>query len=151
MNNTPTPPPAPPQQRRILWTEKGIIMKQSLRQVSAIILGSAIFMSGVATPDAYGLGPDDRRVKNQRGDYTVKCQVHGFGPGNPTVGYVVGNHKRDPDAAETKANEFVKDFKKLDKGKKKKRGEKTGYAKRHCYTQKKFIKNGSYDQNMKPL
>lgn len=89
------------------------------------------------TPCADALGSDDPRVKSDRGVYTVKCQVHKNEPGNPVVGFVIGNHKNDPDEAEREANNFVSRFG-------------SGHAKRHCKTMKKYIVNGAYTVDWVP-
>lgn len=65
------------------------------------ILSILVALSCLA-PLAYGLGPDGPRTKNNRGMYTVKCQVHQNTTGNPVVGFVIGNHKNDPEKAEKK-------------------------------------------------
>lgn len=110
-------------------------MKEIIKN-SAIMLSALVAVSCLG-PLAYALGPDDPRAKNNKGMYTVKCQVHKNTTGNPVVGFVIGNHKNDPEKAEKEANKFVSRF-----------GDK--HAKRHCKTTAHYRQNGAYSVNWTP-
>ena len=69
-----------------------------------VIVGalSLTLASTILTSPSHAVGKGDPRFKNNLGLYTVECQVHLNEPGNPVVGYVVGNHGKDPAEAEKK-------------------------------------------------
>lgn len=96
-------------------------------------------MTASTIPSAMAIGKGDRRWKNEFKMYTVKCQVHKFGAGNAVLGYVVGNEAKAEDA-ENVADRFVSKF-----------GAHGSVAKRHCHTQKRYIPNGAYDQDMNQI
>ena len=75
-------------------------------------------------------------VKNELGMVTVKCQVVENAPGNPIVGFVVGNHPTKVDAATDEAHLYEGKF--------------NNAHKRHCYPQRKYRRSGAYDMNWNP-
>lgn len=111
-------------------------MKKIVKKIPAGILSVLVALSCLA-PSAYALGPDDPRIKNNIGMYTVKCQVHKNATGNPVAGFVIGNHKNDPEKAEKEANNFVSRFG-------------GNHAKRHCKTTGQYRQNGAYSTNWTP-
>lgn len=75
--------------------------------------------------------------KNELGMITVHCQVVENAPGNPIIGFVVGNHPSELDTAKKDANLYESKF--------------GGNAhKRHCYPQKRYKPSGAYDMNWNP-
>lgn len=105
--------------------------------ISAVLF---TFMTTITMSPAMAIGKDDPRWFNEHKLFSVRCQVHKFGAGNAVVGYVVGNDKKEPEEAERVANRFVSKF-----------GAHGRVAKRHCRTQKQYIPNGAYDQDMNPI
>lgn len=101
---------------------------------SSFVAMGLIFSSG-SVADA--VGKNDPQHKNELGMVTVKCQVHENAPGNPVVGFVFGNAKKDAKKAENEANNYVSKF--------------GNASKRHCKTQKRYTPNGAYDIGMNPL
>ena len=75
-------------------------------------------------------------VKNELGMITMKCQVVENAPGNPIVGFVIGNHPTDPNAAKSDANLYESKFNNAHKG--------------HCYPQRKYRPSGAYDTSWNP-
>lgn len=110
------------------------ILRKYIRSTAII---AAITVASTMAP-AHALGDKDPHQKNNIGTYTVKCHVHKNAPGNPVVGYVVGDHSKDPKLAEKDADLFVSKF-----------GD--NLAKRHCKTQKRYISRGAYNTAMQPL
>ena len=100
-------------------------------RILALTLGfSSLVYGQTYVADAAGV------TKNELGMVTVKCQVAENAPGNPIVGFVVGNHPSDPGEAEKDAHLYESKF---------------GDAhKRHCYPQKKYRPSGAYDTNWNP-
>ncbi|MDO5032254.1 hypothetical protein [Corynebacterium sp.] len=75
-------------------------------------------------------------VKNELGMVTMKCQVVENVPGNPIVGFGIGNHPTDPHAAKSDANLYESKF--------------NNAHKRHCYPQQKYRPSGAYDTSWNP-
>lgn len=75
-------------------------------------------------------------VKNDKGMVTMQCQVVEKAPGNPIVGYVIGNHPKDPNGAKCDANSYVDKF--------------NNVHKRHCHPQRKYRPSGAYDTSWNP-
>lgn len=70
-------------------------------------------------------------VKNELGMYAVKCQAVKHESGNPIVGLVYGNHKKDPGKAEDGSNQYVSKFG-------------SNVHKRHCCTQPRYKNSGAF-------
>lgn len=76
--------------------------------------------------------------KNELGMYTVKCQVVKNEPGNPIVGLIYGNHKKDPNKAKEDADLYTNKFgKNVHKG--------------HCDTQTRYKNSGAFTVNSDPI
>lgn len=112
----------------------------SMKHVQNILIAVslAITLSVTTAPSSFAIG--DNAVKNDLGMYTVKCHVTQIAPGNPVIGYVVGNDRDSAKKAENEANMFVSNH-----------GPHGTVKKRHCKAQKRYIPTGAYDQNMKPI
>lgn len=76
--------------------------------------------------------------KNELGMFTVKCQVVKNGPGNPIVGLVYGNHKKDHKAAERDADQYTSKFG-------------SNVHKRHCDTQSRYKRSGAFTVSGEPI
>lgn len=104
---------------------------------------SLTLASTILTSPSHAVGKGDPRFKNNLGLSTVECQVHLNEPGNPVVGYVVGNHGKDPAEAEKEANDFVSRFNDPEKPEKRP-------TKSHCHTVKKYRQSGAYGTDWQP-
>lgn len=76
--------------------------------------------------------------KNELGMVTVKCQVVKNEPGNPVVGLVYGNHKKDPNKAKDDADLYTNKFGK-------------NVHKRHCYPQPRYTNSGAFTVDGDPI
>lgn len=112
-------------------------MKTLSKHLCSATAIAAITVASTVT-SAHALGDKDPRQKNTIGTYTVKCHVHKNEPGNPVIGYVVGDHYNDPYLAEKDADLFVSKFGR-------------NVAKRHCKTQKRYTPRGAYNTAMQAL
>lgn len=79
-----------------------------------------------------------RLRKNELGMYTVKCQVVKNESGNPIVGFVYGNHPKDPTKAQKDADLYTNKFGK-------------NVHKRHCYPQPKYTNSGAFTVDGDPI
>lgn len=119
--------------------KKPAMVNARIPRILASLTAMICLCSATAAP-AHALGPDDPRARNERGHFTVKCQVHKNASGNPVLGFVFGNSKISGQLAETESNLYV--FK---------HGTPGAVTKRHCKTQKKFTESGAYDTSMRRL
>ena len=76
--------------------------------------------------------------KNEKGMITVKCHVVKHEPGNPIVGFVYGNHKKDPNKAKEDADSYTSLFGK-------------NVHKRHCDTQTRYKNSGAFTVDGDPI
>ncbi|WP_133258561.1 hypothetical protein [Corynebacterium heidelbergense] len=106
-------------------------MNKVRRRVSMGLLTAAV-TTAVFTPQAGALGQDDRRVKDELGTYTVKCEVHKNSAGDAVVGFVYGNSSKSGEDAEQSAGDFVSLFG-------------PDHTKRHCETQLRYTPVGAYN------
>lgn len=75
--------------------------------------------------------------KNELGMITVHCQMVENAPGNPIIGFVVGNHPKSLEGAKKDANLYESKF--------------GGNAhKRHCDPKSRYKPSGAYDMNWNP-
>ncbi|MCZ9308187.1 hypothetical protein ACUY3K_06420 [Corynebacterium uberis] len=101
------------------------------RRVASVVVALPLVCVGVAPAFAAD-------VKNERGTYTVKCQVVKNASGNPIVGLVYGNHPRDVKKAKADADAYVGKFG-------------NDVHKRHCYAQAKYRDSGAFTVNGEPV
>lgn len=103
---------------------------KKLRTLALALAFPSVMLAQAQIAQAAGI------VKNELGMVTVKCQVVENTPGNPIVGFVVGNHPTNLNAAKSDANLYESKF--------------NNAHKRHCYPQKKYRPSGDYDTNWNP-
>ena len=103
---------------------------KKLRTLALTLAFPSVMLAQTQVAQAAGV------VKNELGMVTVKCQVVENAPGNPIVGFVMGNHPSKAREAEKEANLYVSKF--------------NNARKRHCYPQRKYRQSGAYDINWNP-
>ncbi|GAA1471080.1 hypothetical protein CFELI_09770 [Corynebacterium felinum] len=102
-----------------------------MKKASTVVL---VFFSMIGLNSPVAVAQD----KNEFGMITVKCHAVRNGPGNPIVGYVVGNHVSSLSNAKKDADLYLSVFS-------------FSARKRHCKAQRKYLPSGAYDTRMNPL